>query len=68
MQRAFEDFILKLTSAPLLKLPELEKTSVIETDPSLEAVGTIFLQKKDDRKTHTIQFATRTMNRAEKKY
>ena len=57
-QKAFEGLKLKLTTPPVL----------VETDASSVAVGAVLAQKKEDKKTHPIQYASRTLSQAEREY
>ena len=68
MLEAFEKLKLKLTSPPVLTFPDFEKLYVVETDASSVAVGAVMAQRKEDRKVHPIQLASRTMTSAERKY
>ena len=68
MQKAFEELKKKLTSPPVLTFPDFEKSFVVETDASSVAVGAVLAQRNEDRKCHPVQYASRTMSDAEKKY
>ena len=68
MQEAFEKLKLKLTSPPVLAFPDFQRPFVVETDASSVAVGAVMAQRKEDRKVHPIQYASRPMTSAERKY
>ena len=68
MQEAFEEVKKKLTSPPVLAFSDFEKSFVVETDASSVDVGAVLAQHKEDGKCHPVQYASRTMNDAEKKY
>lgn len=58
----------KLTTPPVLPYPNFGKPFVLETVPSLVAVGAVLVQKQGDGKVHPAQFASWTMNLAAKNY
>ena len=68
MQEAFDELRIKLTSPPVLAYSDLEKPFVVETDASSVSVGAVLVQKKEDRKIHPLQYASRTMNTSERNY
>ena len=68
MQQAFDELRIKLTSPPVLAYPDFGKLFVVETDASSVSVGAVLAQKKEDGKIHPIQYASRTMNKSERKY
>ena len=68
MQEACEELKLNLTSSPVLAFPEFELPFVVETDASSVGVGAVMAQRKEDRKVHPIQYASRKMTSAERKY
>ena len=68
MNNAFMILKGKLTSPPVLTLPDFEKSFILETDASSVSLGAVLSQKTEDGKSHPIQYASRTMPDAEKKY
>lgn len=66
-QLAFGKLKDALTSAPVLGYPDFDKPFVVETDVSSTGVGPVFAQKTDGR-LHTVQYVSRTLNRADKNY
>lgn len=68
MDKAFHLLKISLSSPPVLAFPNFEKPFGVETDASSVAVGAVLTQKDDDGKTHPVQFASRTMTVAERKY
>lgn len=66
-QNAFSTLKNALTSAPLLAFPDFEAPFIVETDASATAVGAILAQKQDGL-VHPIQYASRTLNDAERNY
>lgn len=65
-QVALEALKEKLMTPQVLAYPEFYKPFIVETDTSSAAVGAVLAQKKSDGKGHLIQYATRTMNNAER--
>ena len=68
MRSAFEVLKQKLTTPPLLSLPDFDVPFVVETDASSVAVGAVLAQKKKDGKIHPVQYASRTMKKTERNY
>ena len=68
MMASFEELKQKLTSPPVLSFPDFDQPFIVETDASNLSLGGVLAQKKEDGKIHPIQFASRTMTDAEKKY
>ena len=68
MQIAFEDLKGKLCRPPVLAYPSFEKSFVVETDASEYSVGAVLSHKDEKGTLHPVQFASRTMNQAERKY
>ena len=68
MRTAFQKLKQGVTSPPRLALPNFDVPFVVETDASKVAVGEVLAQKKEDKKIHPIQYASRTMTEAEKNY
>lgn len=64
---AFETLKRGLTSAPLLKHPDLDKQFILETDSSDFALGEVLLQEYDG-KLLPVAYASRSMLDAEKNY
>ena len=66
-QKAFDNLKEALTSSPVLAFPNFEAPFVVETDASAIAVGAVLAQKQGGR-LHPIQFASRSLNSAERNY
>ena len=64
---AFESLKLFLTSTPVLALPDDEGQYVLDTDASEYGCGAV-LQQYQNGKLHVIEYASRTFNKAERKY
>ena len=58
----------KVTSAPVLRSPELDKQFEVEVDASGYAIGAVLLQHKEDGKKHPIAYYSATLNAAERNY
>ncbi|MCA9761261.1 MAG: DDE-type integrase/transposase/recombinase, partial [Streptococcus sp.] len=65
---AFEELKEKLVSAPILRLPNLEKEFIIFTDASGYALGAILAQNDDTGKDYVCSYASRTLKGAEIHY
>ena len=68
MEDAFRTLKQKLTSPAVLDFPDFNQPFIVETDASCLSLGAVLAQKKEDGKVHPIQYASRTMTDAEKKY
>ena len=64
---AFESLKLFLTSTPVLALPNDEGQYVLDTDASEFGCGAV-LQQYQNGELHVIEYASRTFNKAERKY
>lgn len=54
MQKAFDELKLKLTTAPVLALPDFEQQFIVGTDTSSVAVGAVWSEKKEDDRLHSV--------------
>jgi hypothetical protein len=66
-QRAFEALKLKLSSPPVLSLPNDRDTFVLDTDASDRSIGVVLSQIQDGRE-RVIAYAGRCLNRAKANY
>ena len=66
-EEAFKTLKNALTSAPVLGYPDFDLPFIVETDASSHAVGAVLAQKQGGR-VHPLQFASRSLNSAEKNY
>lgn len=57
-----------MTSPPLLALSNFDVPFVVERDASSVAVEAVSAQKKEDEKVYPVQYASTTMNTAEKNF
>ena len=67
-QQSFERLKDLLTTPPVLAYPDFTKQFVLHTDASGEGVGAVLEQKQDDGELHPIAYASRSINRHEKRY
>ena len=56
-----------LTTAPVLAFPDFDLPFIVDTDASSRAVGAVLAQKQEGR-IHPIQYASLSLNSAEKNY
>ena len=68
MTSSFNDLKNRLVSPPILAMPNFSLPFVVETDASNVAVGAVLAQTQEDGKVHPVQYASRTMSAAERKY
>ena len=66
-EASFEQLKEKLTSAPILGFAEFTQPFVVETDASLNGLGTVLCQQQGDKK-RVIAYASRRLHQAEKNY
>ena len=67
-QEAMDRLKSKVTSAPVLRSPELDKQFEIEVDASGFAIGAVLLQRKEGNKKHPIAYYSTTLSAAEQNY
>ena len=58
----------KVTSAPVLQSPELDKQFEVEVNASGYTIGAVLLQRKEDGKKHPIAYYSAMLNAAEQNY
>ena len=61
-QEAVEELRRKLTSAPVLSYPALDKDFVLETDASIQGLGAVLSQKQIDGLLHPVAYASRSLS------
>lgn len=66
-QSAFDTLKFMLCSAPVLSFPDFNRPFTVETDASSSAVGDVLAQRSDG-KLHHLQYASRSLNSAEKNF
>ena len=66
-QKAFEDLKARLTSAPILALPESEGEYILDTDACDQALGAV-LQQRQGGEIKVIAYASRVLQPAEQSY
>ena len=67
-QRAIDELIRNLTSAPLLVFPSPRKLCILKTDASIGGLGAVLSHKPEDLKIHPIGYANRSLFSAERNY
>jgi len=67
-ETAFNTLKQKLTSAPILALPNWSKPFTIDTDASETGIGAVLSQMQDDGKECVIAYASRLLTKQERNY
>ena len=69
-ETAFQTLKDRLTSQPILRLPDPDKPFVLRTDASQQAIGAVLLQadQDDPNELHPVAYASRKLNSAERAY
>ena len=67
-QSAFEELKERLTKAPVLAYPQLDKAFQLEMDASGLGVGAVLSQVQEDGKNHPIAYASRALSPCERNY
>jgi hypothetical protein len=67
-QQAFDTLKERLTTAPILIYPDLNKPFIVQTDASNEAIGAVLSQTSTDDKEHPIAFVSRSLTNCERNY
>jgi hypothetical protein len=65
--KAFQSLKARLTSGPVLQLPDVSQPFTLRTDASDRGLGAVLLQKKDEM-LHPVAFASRKLSSAESNY
>ena len=65
-ETAFKELIKKLTSAPILRQPDMSRPFTIQCDASIHALGSILSQVDDNGNEYVVCYASRTLKGAEK--
>lgn len=68
MEGAFQVLKKARNSPPVLAFHDFKDRFVLETDPSAFAEGAVIFQRKEDGHLHPIEFVSRTVNAAKRKY
>ena len=68
MQKSFNMLKQALTNAPVLAYPDFSKPFLVVTDASSAEVREFLLQLDENGKEHPINYASRSLNEAEKNY
>jgi len=66
-ERAFEALKLAITHPPILRLPNVKESFVLQTDASNEGLGAVLLQEEEGFK-HPIAYVSRKLLQREKNY
>ncbi len=67
-QNNFDALKTALSNAPVLQFPNYAEAFTMLTDASALGLGTVLMQPDQRGKLHTIAYASRTLNQAEKNY
>ncbi len=64
MQGALETLKQALITAPVLPYPDFKEPFIVVTDASKRAIGAVLSQKDENRRDHSIHYASRRLNEA----
>ena len=67
-QQAFETLKSLLITFPVLAYPKVEEPFILETDASILGLGAILSQRQSDGQVHSVAYASRSLNQAERNY
>jgi len=67
-RQALETLIQKVTTAPVLAYPDLERPFEMEVDASAYAVGAILFQRDDQGRKQDVGYYSKALNPAERNY
>ena len=67
-QQAFQEMKNRLTSSPVLRLPDLSKLFLVQTDASKLGTGAVLLQKDDAGVSHPCAYLSQALVGAEQNY
>ena len=67
-QQAFQELKDRLMSSPVLRLPDLSKPFLVQTDASKLGTGTVLLQKDDTGVSHPCAYLSQALVGAEQNY
>ena len=64
----FQELKMKCLTAPVLAFADFKKPFLLETDASIEGLGTVLSQKQDDGQYHPIAYASRALTEGKSRY
>ena len=67
-EQAFIDLKQRLTSAPILALPDFSENFMLDTDASDVGIGAVLSQKHADGSERVIAYASRVLSKPERRY
>ena len=67
-EQAFVQLKELLTSSPVLKFPDFGRPFILETDASGSGLGAVLAQEQPDGTVHPIAYASRSLQKHEKRY
>ena len=67
-EEAFQEVKQMLCTAPMLRLPDMNKEFFLSTDASARGFGALLEQEGDDKRHYLVAYASRQTNPAESKY
>ena len=67
-QQSFDDLKGRLSAAPVLAYPNFQQRFIVETDASIQGLGSVLSQRQEDGKLHPIAYASRALSPGERNY
>ena len=67
-QHAFEELKRALVSEPVMKMPDVTKSWVLDTDWSRKGIAWVLQQEGEDGKLHPVVYGSRSLTKSEQRY
>ena len=66
--KAFNTLKYKLANAPIVRCPNNDYQFILQTDASTVGIGSVLSQRDKDGSEYVVEYASRTLNKAERNY